>query len=126
MERYPSCRAPRAADSIHRHLVGERGHGLFHVIPSFLIVNSGDETLARIAKRLHSDGAAANADWGRHMAYVQRFGSDFFGRAGGEMREFYDARMAEVKAAGQEIPESLKIPERTYGHTVVGLRGDHQ
>jgi hypothetical protein len=40
-----------------------------------------------------------------------RFGSEFFGRAGAEIREFYDASMAEVKAAGQKPPESLKMLE---------------
>jgi hypothetical protein len=104
------------AKSIDRHLVGEREHGLFHVIPSFVIANGGDETLARIARRLLSDGEAAGADWGRHMAYVRRFGSDFFGRAGAEIREFYDAEMAQVKTAGQETPEFLKMLELRYGH----------
>jgi hypothetical protein len=50
------------------------------------------------------------------MAYLRQFGSDFFGRAGAEIREFYDASMAEVKAAGREPPESLRTLKLRYGH----------
>jgi hypothetical protein len=50
------------AASIHEHLIQNREHGLFHVIPSFVIVNAGDETLADIAKRLLVRGTAAKED----------------------------------------------------------------
>jgi hypothetical protein len=66
------------AASIHEHLIQNREHGLFHVIPSFLIVNAGDETLADIAKRLLVRGTAAKEDWGRPMAYTRQFGSNFW------------------------------------------------
>ena len=78
------------AASIHEHLVQNLEHGLFHTIPSFLIVDGGDETLAAIAKRLLASGAAAKGDWGREMAYTRQFGSNFFARAGAELRETYE------------------------------------
>jgi hypothetical protein len=40
------------AVSIHEHLLANQGDGLFHVIPSFVIVNDGDKILADMAKRL--------------------------------------------------------------------------
>jgi hypothetical protein len=46
------------AVSIHEHLVTDHEHGLFHIIPSFLIANGGNETLTKIARRLLVSGAA--------------------------------------------------------------------
>jgi hypothetical protein len=40
------------AVSIHEHLMRNHEPGLFHVLPSFLTANGGDETLVEIAKRL--------------------------------------------------------------------------
>jgi hypothetical protein len=104
------------AASIHEHLVQNNEHGLFHVIPSFLIANGGDETLAAIAKRLVASGAAANEDWGRNMAYLRQFGSNFFGWAGAEIRETYESMLAEARSKGEEPSEFLKMTELRYGH----------
>ena len=104
------------AISIHEHLVQKEGTGLFHVIPSFLIVNHNDDTVAHIAKRLLSNSAAGSADWGRHMAYVRQFGANFFGRAGAEIRECYETEMAKAKSTGQEPPDFIKLIELRYGH----------
>jgi Tripartite tricarboxylate transporter family receptor len=49
------------AVSINQHLVRNHEHGLFHVIPSFLIANGGDVTLVDIAKQLLASGPAAMA-----------------------------------------------------------------
>jgi hypothetical protein len=103
------------AMSIHEHLVQNHEHGLFHLIPSFLIANGGNETLADIAKHLLSNGAAQD-DWGRQMAYTRQFGSNFFARAGAEIRSSYDDGLAAARAAGEEPSEFLKWIELRYGH----------
>ena len=93
-----------------------REHGFFHVIPSFLIVNAGDETLADIAKRLLVRGTAAKEDWGRPMAYTRQFGSNFFARAGAEIRDTYNSMLAEARSKGEEPSDFLKMTELRYGH----------
>jgi hypothetical protein len=105
------------AVSIHQHLVQNREHGLFHTIPTFLIANRGDETLWDIAKRLLSSGAAAQNDWGRPMTYTRQFGSNFFARAGAEIRESYEAGMAEAQSKGQEPSDFLKWVKVRYSKT---------
>jgi hypothetical protein len=104
------------AVSIHEHLVRNHEHGLFHTIPSFLVANGGDETLAAIAKRLLADGAAAEGDWGQPIAYTRQFGSNFFARAGAEIRETYESMCTEARARGEEPAEFLKWIEVRYGH----------
>jgi hypothetical protein len=103
------------AVSIHEHLVDNNEHGLFHVIPSFLIANGSDKTLADIGKRLLASGAASKNDWGRPMAYTRQFGCDFFARAGAEIRDTYESMLAEAKAKGEEPSEFLKFIEIRYG-----------
>jgi hypothetical protein len=104
------------AARIHEQLVQSHEHGLFHIIPSFLIVNRGDETLAAIAKRLLASGVAAQDDWGRPMAYTRQFGSKFFARAGAEIRETYEVLLAETRSKGEEPSEFLRMTEIRYGH----------
>ena len=104
------------AARIHDHLVQTDRHGLFHVVPSFLIANRGDDALGEIALRLLAGGAAVNEDWGRQVAYVRQFGVDFFGRTFAEIREYYEAELAEAGAMSQEEVESLKEIELRYGH----------
>jgi hypothetical protein len=100
---------------IHEHLVDSHEHGLFHIIPSFLISTGGDKILVDIAKRLLASGAASKSDWGRPMAYTREFGCDFFERAGAEIRETYESMLAEAKAKGEEPSEFLKFTEIRYG-----------
>jgi hypothetical protein len=50
------------------------------------------------------------------MAYVRQFGANFFGRAGAEIREYYETEMAKAKSAGQEPPDFIKLIELNYGH----------
>jgi len=100
------------AESINQHLLARGQPDLFDVIPSFLFAE--ERTWSLIGNRLLLNGAAAKSDWGRHMAYVRQFDTDFFGRTGAEMREFYDSRMAEAKAAGKEPSEYVKMLELTY------------
>jgi hypothetical protein len=102
--------------SIHEHLARNNADALFHIIPSFLIANGGDETLVDIAKRLLANGKAAKDDWGRPMAYTRQFGSNFFGRAGAEIRAFYESALAEARSKGEEPSEFIKSVEWRYGH----------
>src|SRR5262249_31148486 len=104
------------AATIHEYLVQNHEHGLFHILPSFLIANGGDETLGAIAKRLLASGAAAKGDWGRPMAYIRQFGSEFFASAGAEIRETYDSMLADARAKGEEPSEFVKMLELRYRH----------
>lgn len=103
------------AAQIHDHLVRDGRQGLFHVVPSFLMVDRNDAALAEIARQLLAGGTAANEDWGRQVAYVRQFGADFFGRTVAEIREYYEAEMARARMSQEEI-ESLKWIELRYGH----------
>jgi hypothetical protein len=69
------------AISIHNHLIQSGDQGIMMGIPSFLIVNPRDEMIAEIANRLIKEGPPASANWGREIAYLRAFGSNFFGRA---------------------------------------------
>ena len=89
---------------------------MFHILPSFLIANGGDKTLADIAKRLLASGAASKDDWGRPMAYTRQFGCNFFARAGAEIRATYESMLAEARAKGEEPSEFVKMIELRYGH----------
>jgi hypothetical protein len=103
------------AVSIHEHLLANQDDGLFHVIPSFVIVNDGDKILADMAKRLLASGAASKDDWGRPMAYIRQFGRDFFASAGAESREIYELKLAEVRAKGEKPSEAFEFPELMHG-----------
>lgn len=103
--------------SIHQHLVSEGDRGLFQVIPAFVIANGGDAVLSDVTKRLIANGEAANDDWGREMAYLRNFGSDFFGRLFSEARSIYDQGMAEARATGQEPSHVVKWIKAMHEHT---------
>jgi hypothetical protein len=80
-----------------------------------LIANGGDATLVDIAKRLLASGPAGKGDWGRPMAYTRQFGSNFFARAGAEIRETYESMLAEAGSKGEQTG-FLKWIEIRYGH----------
>jgi hypothetical protein len=104
------------AQKIVAHLAAKQEPGLFDVVPSFIIPNAGNEGLTQVAHVLLAGGKAAHANWGRHMAYVRQFGADFFGIAGAQVREYYDAEMTAAKVAGREPSEGVKFTEIRYGH----------
>ena len=103
------------AVSIHNHLIESGDPGIMMVIPSFMIVNQGDETVAEIAKRLLQEGPTAKENWGRDIAYLRAFGNDFFGRAGCQIREWYnEAKMK--KPAEEETSDMVEFVRVRYGH----------
>jgi hypothetical protein len=103
------------AQSINKHLPQQRQPTLFKTVPSFVIASDGDSTVEHIVQRLVCDDTV-DTDWGREIAYVRKFGTNFFGRAGAELREFYDAQVAEAKAQGHEPDEGVKFLQSLYGH----------
>lgn len=104
------------ATAIREHLQAQGDLGPFHIIPNFVMASGNDETLQRIAVRLVREGQAGlTQDWGRFMAYQRRFGEDFFGRAGAEIRSFYERRKSEHESEGTPIDE-LRMIEARYGH----------
>jgi len=101
------------AVSIHNHLIDEGDLGIVMVVPSFLIVNQGDETIAEIAKRLLKESSAARADWERDLVYLRTFGTNLFGRAGCEIREFYEEKAKDlVEGRPSDI---IQFIEARYG-----------
>ena len=89
------------AISIHDHLIATGETGIMTIIPSFLIWDPGHEAIADIAKLLVSKGPAATSNWGRELAYLRIFGINFFGRAGCEIREFYDRKIKDADDHGR-------------------------
>jgi hypothetical protein len=67
-------------------------------------------------KRLLVRGTAAKEDWGRPMAYTRQFGSNFFARAGAEIRDTYNSMLAEARSKGEMPSDLLKMTELRYGH----------
>ena len=86
------------AVSIHNHLIDSGEPGIMMSMPSFLMVNQSDDTVAEMAKRILEEGPAVKADWGKELAYLRTFGVDFFGRAGCEIRQWYDEAKAKKPA----------------------------
>ena len=103
------------AKSIHRHLVLKDDSSLFNVIPYFFIVNAGDDTLINIAKKLLRE-ISAPADWGAALSSVRTFGSNFFRRAGSEIRSYYDSEKEKLDNEEKPMPEYLRFIEARYGH----------
>jgi hypothetical protein len=93
------------AVAIHNYLIESEQPGLMMVIPSFVIVNGNDNTLTEIIKDLLLNGPGARADWGKELSYVRAFGVDLFGRAGCEIRAYYESEKAKAIAAGKPIPD---------------------
>ena len=60
-------------------------------------------------------GDAPNADWSRFMAYQRQFGTDFFGLAGAQLREFFDRERAVLGGQGKPLDEIQWITAR-YGN----------
>jgi hypothetical protein len=79
-------------------------------------VNAGDGTFADIAKQLLVRGTAAKGDWGRPIAYTRQFESNFFVRAGAEIRDTYNSMLAEARSREGEPSDFLKMTELRYGH----------
>jgi hypothetical protein len=50
------------------------------------------------------------------MAYIRQFGSSFFAQAGAEMRETYEAMLADARSKGEEPAEFVKMIGLRYGH----------
>ena len=87
----------------------------FHVIPNVLIPSGGDRELADFALAMIRSGDAASADWGRFIAYQRQFGTDFFGLAGAQLREFFEGEQARLTSQGKSLDELEWINAR-YGH----------
>jgi hypothetical protein len=100
---------------IHNHLLEQGQKGIIVDVPYFLMVNRTDPTLIDIAKRLLTI-TTADSDWGRHLAYLRAFGSNFFGRAGCEIRSYYEAEKAKALSESRDPSEFLKFVELRYGH----------
>ena len=105
-----------SAVAIHNHLVGKDAPGLLETIPQFLISSGGDDTLIEIAMSLLTNGPAADEDWGKELAYLRTFGTNFFARTGSEIRSFYEEEKARLAAEGEHETEGLKLIEIRYGH----------
>jgi hypothetical protein len=87
----------------------------FNTIPSFIISNGNDATLAEIAKELIKSDAAAQEDWGREISYLDAFGADFFARAGSEIRLFFETEKSNPIKDDAAV-SYLQFIEARYGH----------
>lgn len=106
--------------AIHAHLLKRHEKGLFETCPSFLLIDFDDDKMESAARRLilrcsPEDMADGQADWGDHLAYQRQFGSDFFGRAGAQMRKVYNSAAAAAKAEGVPIKPAVEFLGSVYG-----------
>jgi hypothetical protein len=104
------------AVAIRAHLAEQDGAGLFNIPPNFVIASHGNKALDYIAKYLILNGAAAQANWGREMAYVRQYGADFFGIAGAQLREMCEIQVAQAKAEGRDPADALEMIETATTH----------
>jgi len=102
-------------NEISAYLAGEGEPQPFHAIPNTLIPSGGDSELANLALEMIKSGDAPNADWSRFMAYQRQFGTDFFGLAGAQLREFFDRERAVLGGQGKPLDEIQWITAR-YGN----------
>jgi hypothetical protein len=102
-------------DEIRAYLAAAGEPGPFHVIPNVLIPSGGDRELADLALAMIRSGDAASGDWGRFIAYQRQFGTDFFGLAGAQLREFFEGEQARLTSQGKLLDELEWINAR-YGH----------
>ena len=103
------------AVGIQNDLISKYSHGIFKTIPSFIIATGGDETLIDIAQNLITNGPVAKEDWGKERSYLDTFRTDFFARAGSEIRGVYDEEIAKLAAVGKEPTEFLQLTKARYG-----------
>lgn len=86
----------------------------FATIPDFLMAAGQDEAMVDMAEELIAADAAAEADWGKSLAYVNTFHTDFFSKAGCEIRAVYDALRARHDLSEAEQLH-LNFMESRYG-----------
>jgi hypothetical protein len=99
-----------AAQQINEHLAAARLKTFFNVIPSFLASHMNDAGLNHIAEALLQKDKARSEDWGRELAYLDQFQSDFFGRAGAELKEHHQTlRTAVMKHDGVRPPIDAEV-----------------
>lgn len=104
---------------------------IFDNIPSFMIVNRGDETMFDITRRVFKGSDCARKNWAKELAYQRQFGDDFFGRAGCELREAYEVQIAQPNL-NKAQKEFLDIYLARYRHipafadAVIPKYGDFQ
>ena len=103
------------AVGIQNDLISKYSHGIFKTIPSFIIATGGDETLIDIAQNLITNGPVAKEDWGKERSYLDTFRTDFFARAGSEIRGVYDEEIAKLAAVGKEPTEFLQLTKARCG-----------
>jgi hypothetical protein len=102
-------------DEISAYLATAGEPGPFHVIPDMLVPSGGDRELADLALDMIRSGDAASADWGCFIAYQRQFGTDFFGLAGAQVREYFEGERAKLEYEGKSLDE-LKWINIRYGH----------
>ncbi|MEG3153456.1 hypothetical protein [Sphingomonas sp. RB1R13] len=81
----------RGVGSLDEHLasVSKAGVSVLSAIPSFVIPNENPSIWSSFQKMIGL--RLANEDWGKELFFRQTYGTDFFGRAGEEVREAYEA-----------------------------------
>jgi hypothetical protein len=95
--------------------------GLFVTPPHFIMFDTDDESMERMLRALVmrcSDTPLdqGGPDWGAHLAYHRKFGSDFFGWAGGQLGRLYDEKTAEARQRGEEPSEMIRMLGASHGH----------
>jgi hypothetical protein len=79
---------------------------IFAALPNFIRTNGNPDVVAAMKFLMTHASSVHKADWGREMYLLETYGSDFFGRAGEEARDAYEALKSGPQNA--ESQRSLK------------------
>jgi hypothetical protein len=72
--------------------------------------------LDSVARQLVMECSEKDEGWGRHVAYLRRFGADFLSWDLADLRETYNRDVAQARAAGREPGELAQFLADRYGH----------
>lgn len=106
---------------LHRALTTEPGEidqdfNLFTGIPS-LVTLPGDETIDVVAREMVLEGLKRrDEDWGRELAFGERYGNRLFDRAGAEIAETVERMEAERKQGGPWTEDGINMIRLRYAH----------
>lgn len=106
---------------LHRALTMEPGEfdadfSLFTCIPS-LVTLAGDEAIDPVAREMLREGLKRrDEDWGKELAFSERYGSRLFDRAAAEIGETVERMEAERKQGGPWTEESIQLIRLRYAH----------
>lgn len=95
---------------------GLKSFPLLTCIPSVMATHADENWLPIIKSAVMSSQAIREADWGRDLYLIEKYGGDLFPRAGEEVREGYEQLKADHTALGEHGNEYLQMTWLKHQH----------